>query len=93
MSFYQIAQSISYGALVIWFFCLIKNIKSTALLLLTNLQWLFVLSLLSEKSNFSPNFNQFLEGFKTAGLFGVGLNFYEDSLEENLWRLESAERV
>lgn len=47
MSFYQIAQSISYGALVIWFFCLIKNIKSTALLLLTNLQWLFSLSLLS----------------------------------------------
>lgn len=78
MSFYQIAQSISYGALVIWFFCLIKNIKSTALLLLTNLQWLFSLSLLSEKSNFSPNFNQFLEGFKTSCLFGVSIGGASD---------------
>jgi hypothetical protein len=73
MSFYQIAQSISYGALVIWFFSLLKNIKSTSMLLLVNLQWLFSLSFLSGKSNFSPNFNQFLEGFKTACLFGLGL--------------------
>lgn len=60
MSFYQIAQSISYGALVIWFFSMIKNVKATSLRFLNNLQWLFGLSLLNYDAMYPPNFSQFL---------------------------------
>jgi hypothetical protein len=72
MSFYSIGQSISYGALVLWFFSLIKNLKPTSLLFITNLQWLFCLSIVSSNLNLAPNFSQFLEGFKFSTLLNMG---------------------
>lgn len=67
MQLMQISQSICIGALIFWFFALLKNLNSTSLTFILLLQWLHSFSLVD--TNFSSNLGQFLEGFRFANLF------------------------
>lgn len=85
----EISQSITIGVLILWFLALLKNASPVSLLLIIGTQYLYSISLI--ESNFAPNFNQFLEGFKISQFYFLGIT--SENFDSALWNISNSNRV
>ena len=84
----QISHSICWVAIIIWIFSFMRNKKVHSLLLISNIQFIYTLSIL--ENNFPPNLNQFLEGFQLSMfIFGFETELIQS---EPLWKIDSVLR-